>query len=83
MMKTMDGSNIFRKENFEEMCKELESGERIAVYIDCIGHGRNNDTQDDYNNALNKKYGKQLEEKFIEGSFSYSYEYQLKKEAGN
>ena len=40
MAKLMNGRNYFNEENFNEMCDELERGEVIEIYIDCIGHTR-------------------------------------------
>lgn len=43
--KLMSGSNYFKQDNLEEMIDTLDNGEKIEVYIDCIGHTRNNMTQ--------------------------------------
>lgn len=75
--KLIDCWNDFYKERFDEVCKELEQGERVKVYIDCIGHTRNNMAQEAYKRALVKKYGERLIVKISEGACSYSYSYSL------
>lgn len=76
--KCVNGGNYFIKEKFEVMCQELEKGEFIDIYIDCIGHTRNNMTQEQYKEALIKKYGDKLEVFYNDGVCSYSYSYKLK-----
>ncbi len=70
--------NDYYTEYFDEVCNHLESGETVQVYINCIGHTRNNYTQEAYKQALVKKYGDRLEVKCSNGVCSYHYEYKLK-----
>ena len=70
--------NSFYEDKFEKVCEELEKGELVDIYIDCIGHTRNNMTQEVYKKALVTKYGDKLEVIFHEGVCSYSYSYKLK-----
>ena len=76
-MKLMNCGNDFTEECFIELCNQLEKGEHIEVYIDCIGHGRNNLYQDFYKEKLIKRYGEKLIVDFKDG-FSRMYNYQLK-----
>ena len=74
----INGKNYFNQDSFTEMCKELEAGYPIEVYIDCIGHTRNNYEQENYRKALQQKYGERIETEIHEGACSYSYSYKLK-----
>ena len=76
--KLINGKNYFNEESFKEMCKALEAGETIEVYIDCIGHTRNNMEQEQYKKHLEKKYGGLLVCTHCPGAYSYHYEYALK-----
>ncbi len=77
-MKTLiDGKNYFNENSFNEMCEALERKETIEVYIDCIGHNRNNMEQEAYREELKNKYGERLETIQVKGSYSYSYMYKL------
>lgn len=77
-MKTINGGNYFHEKAFNEICEALEKGEAVEVYIDSIGHTRNNNEQEIYKETLQKKYGSQLKIDKNEGAYSYSYSYQLK-----
>lgn len=77
-MKTINGQNYFNERSFAEMCKELEAGEHISVYIDCIGHTRNNTEQEIYKEQLTEKFGDRLEVVCQAGVHVYHYEYKLK-----
>ena len=77
-MKTINGGNYFHEKAFSEICETLERGEAVEVYIDCIGHTRNNNEQEAYKEALEKKYGDKLQTIENGGAYSYSYSYQLK-----
>lgn len=77
-MKTINGGNYFHEKAFNEICKTLERGEAVQVYIDCIGHTRNNNEQEAYKEALENKYGDKLQTTEHGGAYSYSYSYQLK-----
>lgn len=76
--KTVSGKNYFNEESLKEMIKELDSGNEIDVYISCIGHTRNNMTQEAYKKALKEHYGDRLEVFYNDGVCSYSYSYKLK-----
>lgn len=69
--------NDFRKERFDAVCAELDRGETVRVSVDCIGHSRNNDVQEDYREALVAKYGERLTVKENVGVCRYSYTYSL------
>lgn len=58
--KTVSGSNQFNEKDFRKMCEVLESGEAIAIYIDCIGHTRHHIESSHYANELKKVYGDKL-----------------------
>lgn len=73
----VNGKNYFNQKSFTEICKKLEQGERVEVYIDCIGHTRNNYEQEQYKKALEKQFGELLEVERKAGYCSYSYAYQL------
>ena len=76
-MKTINGGNYYHEKAFNELCEALEQGEAVEVYIDCIGHARNNNEQEIYKEALIEKYGDKLKVKCNQGAVSYSYTYQL------
>lgn len=76
-MKTINGGNYFHEKAFNEICEALEKGEVVQVYIDCIGHTRNNNEQEAYKEALIEKYQDHLFFKKNEGAYSYSYTYGL------
>jgi hypothetical protein len=71
---TINGRNYFNEENFKEMCEALDKGEKIAVYIDCIGHTRNMNEQLAYREALVEKYPNNIT---IWGDSNNGFEYQL------
>ena len=77
-MKTINGGNYFHERAFNEVCEALEKGESIEVYIDVIGHSRNNYEQEAYKEALENKYGDRLKVEKNDGAYSYSYSYRLK-----
>lgn len=77
-MKTINGGNYFHEKAFNEICEALEQGEAVQVYIDCIGHTRNNNEQEAYKEALQEKYASRLAIDKNEGGYSYSYTYGLK-----
>ena len=79
----VSGSNYFKERCLNEMVELLDAGKRIRVGIDCIGHTRNNNEQENYREALEKHYGDNLEVIYKDGWCSYSYEYQLKGGASN
>lgn len=77
-MKTINGQNYFNETSFNEACEALERAETINMYIDCIGHTRNNDEQEAYKRALTEKYRDRLSVEKNDGGYSYSYSYRLK-----
>lgn len=72
--------NYFTESRLNNVIEALERGCEVRIYIDCIGHARNNYEQENYRRALVNKYGRKLNIKLHEGVCSYSYEYLLKKE---
>lgn len=78
-MRTINGGNYFHEKAFNEICEALENAEKVQVYIDCIGHTRNNNEQDAYFEALTNKYKDRLIADRTDGGYSYSYSYTLKK----
>ena len=72
--------NYFNDESFDEICKLLEAGEEVEVYIDCIGHTRNNYEQNNYRVALVQKYGRRIDVILNESGHSVSYKYKMKDE---
>lgn len=70
--------NDFYKDKLELLKKELENGQRVDVSVACIGHTRNNMTQEAYRQALVDYYGDKLEVQYNDGVCSYSYTYELK-----
>ena len=76
--KLINCGNDFYEGYFNKLCTELESGETVEVYIDCIGHTRNNMSQEAYKRKLVEKYGDQLEVAVDNGAYCYSYYYSLK-----
>ena len=77
-MKLIDGANYFNKKSFNEMCEALEKAESIEIYINVVGHSRNNYEQEAYREALEEKYGSRLKVEKVDGAYSYSYTYRLK-----
>lgn len=75
--KFISGKNYFNNDSLKEMIKELDCGNEIEVYISCIGHTRNNMTQEDYKKALKQHYGDKLEITYQGGCNCYSYSYKL------
>ena len=65
---------------FHEVCARLEAGKTVHVYIDCIGHRRNNFIQELYRDKLKERYGKSLQIDSSTGGFSFSYYYCLEKD---
>ena len=78
MIKLINGGNYFNEVSFNKACEALEQGRTIEMYIDVIGHTRNNIVQEEYEEALIEKYGSRLSIEKETGSFSYSYSYRLK-----
>ncbi len=78
MKTTINGQNYFNEKSFNEICEALEKIQVVQVYIDCIGHTRNNNEQEAYREALEKKYQDRLKVDRIDGGHSYHYEYTLR-----
>lgn len=78
MAKLINGANYFNPISFNKACKALEQGDTIEMYIDVIGHTKNNTVQEEYEKALIEKYGDKLIVEKEQGSYSYSYSYRLK-----
>ena len=76
--KLVNCRNYFNQKSFDEVCNELEKGEKVQVYIDVIGHTRNNMEQEIYREELEKKYGDRLIVEQSSGWCSYYYMYELK-----
>ena len=76
----VSGSNYFQEKYLQEMIELLDKGNKIHVGIACIGHTRNNMEQDNYRRALLEHYGDMLIITMHEGAYSYSYDYELRKE---
>ena len=75
MSKLIDGKNYFNPESLQEMVAELESGETIGIYIDCIGHTRTIYETSRYVDALKEKFGNRL---LIDNKSNFYAEYTLK-----
>lgn len=78
----INGGNYFHEKAFNDICKALQKGEMVEVYIDCLGHTRNNIEQETYKEELLKKYQNNLMVERTDGTYSYSYSYRLKDVAG-
>lgn len=76
--KLINCGNEFYPRFFKELCEALEAGHTVEVYVDCIGHTRNNMVQEIYKTKLQEKYGTDLMTQRNEGSYSNSYCYCLK-----
>lgn len=74
--------NDFYPTFFEKLCLALEEGNTAEVYVDCIGHTRNNVVQEIYKEKLLEKYGSALLVQRNEGAYSNSYNYRLNAEKG-
>ncbi len=81
-MKIINGQNYFNEKSFNEICEALEKAGTVQVYIDSIGHARNNNEQEAYKEALIEKYADRLKVDKIDGGYSYSYVYSLRYFAG-
>lgn len=77
-MITINGQNYFNEKSFNEICEALEKMQVVSVYVDCIGHTRNNNEQEIYKEKLIEKYRDRLKVDKIDGAYSYHYEYGLR-----
>lgn len=57
----INGRNYFNEKSLSEMCERLENGEKISIYIDCIGHTRTQNETAAYVRALKERYGDRLQ----------------------
>ena len=69
--------NDFYERFFAEVRALLDSGSVVKIYVDCIGHTRNNTVQEIYREKLVEQYGDKLVVAKDEGGYSYSYSYKL------
>lgn len=75
---TVNGRNYFNDNSFAEVCKELDAGRRVAVYIDCIGFARASMEGARYRDAVVEKYGENVEVFQFDRCYYDEYEFQLK-----
>ena len=75
MSKLVNGKNYFNEESLNKMCEKLEKGETIGIYIDCIGHTRNQMETAAYVRALQDKYVDNL---IIDTESNWYTEYKLR-----
>lgn len=54
--------NDFYQERMDELVKLLEEGERVWLYVLCIGHTRIEMVKGEYLGKLKEKYGDRLKE---------------------
>jgi hypothetical protein len=59
-MKTINGKNYFNEKSLKEMVEQLENGETIGIYIDCIGHTRSEYETSVYIEELQNHFGDRL-----------------------
>lgn len=79
----MNCGNYFTEKCLDNVIQALQRGCSVEVYIDCIGHTRNNYEQENFRKALIKKYGKRLNIESSGGTNMYSYIYSLKELKNN
>ena len=70
----INGKNYFNEESLAEMVKQLERGEVISIYIDCIGHTRTAYETSLYVKALQERFGERL---IIDDKSSWCTTYKL------
>lgn len=75
--KHINCGNDFYERFFEQVCQELDAGQAVKIYVDCIGHTRNNTVQEIYKEKIEEKYGDAVTTHREDGGYSYSYTYQL------
>ena len=74
----ISGKNYFNEDSFKEVCYKLEKGDKVGVYIDCIGHTRAAMEGSIYTDKIREKYGDRLEE--FETDFLDTPYFKLKKD---
>lgn len=52
--------NYFNEESLQELKDRLLRGEKVRIYIDCIGHTRNHYETINYEKALKEAFGDNL-----------------------
>lgn len=80
--KLVNCGNDFYPMFFDNLCSALEKGQTVEVYVDCIGHTRNNWVQEVYKEKLVEKYGAKLLIQRCVGAYSTTYRYCLDMEKG-
>lgn len=76
--KKIELGNSFREEKLEEIIKELENGETVEMFVDCIGFTLNNTIEERYKEELIKKYNKKIQFEQVGSSKVYWYNVKLK-----
>lgn len=76
-MKLINCKNYFNQDSLNEVCECLEKGEEVKVYINWVGYSLNTYEQENYKDALLKKYGDRLSVGIEKGVRCYSYFYKL------
>ena len=76
--KSINSTNDFDKEAFENGCQELEKGALIHFNIACIGNTRANMVQEEYEANLRTKYGDLLEVIIWESGYAINRHFKLK-----
>lgn len=69
--KLIDVANDFYQEKYDNLKKELESGTKVEIYVDCIGHTRARMVEQDYASRLKDEYGDRLIITGIPGAWGY------------
>lgn len=54
--------NDFYQKGMDELVRLLEEGEKVWIYVPCIGHTRTAMVQSEYLSKLKEKYGDRLKE---------------------
>lgn len=70
-VKLVNGTNYLNETGFKRVTDELEKGEHIRVYIDCIGHTRAHNEGLAYKEAIEEKYGENVVINQEGGEFTY------------
>lgn len=73
----IDVANDFYNDKLQLLINALDESNKVAPMVDCIGHTRNNMTQEAYKKALIEHYGNKLNVRIDEGWCSYGYVYKL------
>lgn len=72
--KMINGQNYFNEKSLNEMIEQLDRGETISIYIDCIGHTRTEYETATYVEELKKHFGDRL---IIDSKTSWTTLYRL------